>query len=75
MTILLKIATLIDPRFKNHSNIFIIAEQIENKALLEAELLTQKNSDHPALIRNLSDYLIRRLEKIFRMMMIHLEIF
>ena len=51
----LKIATLIDPRFKNHSNIFTIAEQIENKALLEAELLTQKNPDHPALIRNFSN--------------------
>ena len=46
---------MIDPRFKNHSNIFTIAEQIENKALLEAELLTQKNPDHPALIRNFSN--------------------
>ena len=47
----LKISTLIDPRFKNHPNVFTIKDQIENVALLEAELLTRENPSHSTLTR------------------------
>ena len=46
---------MIDPRFKNHSNVFTMAEQIENIALLEAELSTRENPGHTTLTRSHSN--------------------
>jgi hypothetical protein len=46
---------LIDARFKNHPSIFTTAEQIENEALLEAELLTRDRPEHQTLVRTPSN--------------------
>jgi hypothetical protein len=47
----LRISTLLDPRFKNHPNIFTAAERIENELLLEAEILAHDDSEHANLER------------------------
>jgi hypothetical protein len=46
----LRISTLLDPRFKNHPNIFSAAERIQNEAYLKAEILIHEydsNSEQP----------------------------
>jgi hypothetical protein len=52
----LRISTLLDPRFKNHANIFITAaERNENEAILEGELLDHTDFGHQSLERRISN--------------------
>jgi hypothetical protein len=57
----LRISTILDPRFKNHPNIFTAAERMENQALLEGEFLNQNESEHPTLERTNSNSICNEL--------------